>query len=344
MIEFVRPELILLVPFFIALTLISHYFAQKIKKSLEVFHYPPVKRLIKITTKKSVHRHSWRGISLALKITLIMFIALSLAGPTLLTVSEVSQIVDIPMVEEKDIVGGVLLVIDVSSSMGLEDVAPSRLEATRNLLIEFVENASEKVRFGVVAFDTEIKNSFPLTEDAERVVSILEELHPSEGLPCLEEVTDIGYGLQVALNLLTPYTSSNGTYVVILISDGFTNYGYPDPFFSVAMAIGLAVSENIPVYTLHIAKIRLDSNPELLEWISDETNGKFMDSTSIGELRNVFDILAKYHTPTNSWSATVKIESTIPIRTELGHIFMFGTAIAIVFLWIGNYKHYKTWF
>ncbi len=338
------PELILLVPFFIALTLMSHYFAQKIKRSLEVFHYPPVQRLIRMAARKGVRRHSWRGISLALKIALIMLIAFSLSGPALLTVSEVSQTVDIPMVEEKDIVGGILLAIDVSSSMGFEDVAPSRLEAARNLLIEFVENSSEKVRFGVVAFDAEIKNSLPLTENKENVVSVLEELRPSEGLPCLEEITDIGYGVQTATNLLTPYTSSNGTYALILVSDGFANYGYPDPFTSVAMAIEEAVNENVPIYTLHIARIGRESNPELLEWIANETNGRFMDSTSVEELRSVLDILAKYHTPTSAWNATVEIKTTIPRRTELGHILMFGAAIVVVFLWIGNYKHYKTWF
>ena len=344
MIEFVKPELILLVPFFIALTLMSHYFAQKIKRSLEVFHYPPVQRLIRMAARKGVRRHSWRGISLVLKIALIMLITFSLAGPALLTVGEVSQTVDIPMAEEKDIVGGILLAIDVSSSMGFPDVAPSRLEAARSLLIEFVENSSEKVRFGVVAFEAEIKNSLPLTENKENVVSVLEELRPSEGLPCLEEITDIGYGVQTAVSMLTPYTSSNGTNAVILISDGFANYGYPDPFTSVSMAIEEAVNENVPIYTLHIARIGRESNPELLEWITDETNGKFMDSTSIEELRSVLEILAKYHTPTSTWSATVEIKTTIPQRTEFGQTLMFGAAIVIILLWIGNYKHYKTWF
>ena len=338
MIEFAKPELILLVPFFIALTFMSHYFAQKIKRSLEVFHYPPVQRLLRIAARKGVRRHSWRGIGLVLKIALIMLITFSVAGPTLSTVGEVSRTVDVPMVEEEDVVGGIVLAVDVSPSMGFEDVSPSRFEVARNLLIEFVKNSSEKVRFGVIAFDAEVKNSLPLTDNKETVVSVLEELRVSEGLPCLEEVTDIGNAMQISLDLLAPNN------VIILISDGFTNYGYPDPFTSVALAVEKAVTQNVPIYTVHIARIELDSNPELLEWITDETNGKFMDSTSIEELRNVLDILAKYHTPTSAWSATVEIKTTIPQRTELGHILMFGAAIVILLLWVGNYKHYKTWF
>lgn len=344
MIEFAKLELVLLVPFFLALTLMSHYFAQKIKRSLEVFHYPPLQRLVRIAGRKGVRRHSWRGISLALKIALITLITFSLAGPTLLTVSEIGQTMDIPMVEDEDIVGGILLAVDVSSSMSFGDVAPSRLEAARNLLIEFVENSSEKVRFGVVAFDAEIKDSFPLTKDKESVVSVLEELRLSERVPCLEEVTDIGYGVQTAVSLVTPYTSANDTYAVVLVSDGFANYGYPDPFTSVSTAVEEAVNKSVPIYTLHIAGIAGESNPELLEWIADDTNGKFMDSRSVEELRTVLDILAKYHTPTSAWNATVEIKTTIPQRTELGHLLMFGAAIVIAFLWIGNYKHYKTWF
>jgi len=149
--------------------------------------------------------------------------------------------------------------------------------------------------------------------------------------------------VQTAVSLV-PSTSSNGTNAVILISDGFANYGYPDPFTSVSTAIEDAVNKDVPIYTLHIARIGQESNPELLEWIADETSGKFMDSTSIEQLRNVLDILAKYHTPTSAWSTTVEIKTTIPQRTELGHILMFGAATVIVLLWIGNYKHYKTWF
>jgi Mg-chelatase subunit ChlD len=344
MIEFSKPELILLLPFFIALTLMSHYFARKIKSSLEVFHYPPVRRLIRIVEKKGARRSSWRGISLVLKIGLIVLISISLAGPTYLGFTEVSKTTEISMVEEKDIVGGVLLVVDVSPSMGIVDVAPSRLNATRSLLVEYVANASDKVRFGVVAFEAVIKNSLSLTQNKTRVISLLESLHQVEALPCLEEFTDIGYGLRVSVNELSLFRPFNGTYVIVLVSDGFANYGYPDPFASVSDAIDDAVEANIPIYTVHVAKFGMDSNPELLKEIADKTNGKFMDATNIDELRSILDTLAKYHTPTNAWSTTVEISTTIPYRAELGHIPMFVAVIVILLLWAGNYKHYKTWF
>lgn len=322
----------------------SHYFAQKIKRSLEVFHYPPVQRLIRVAEKRRIRRGFWAGISLGLKISVVILLTFSLAGPSYLSAIEVSKTVEIPMVEEKDIVGRIILAIDVSPSMGFIDVSPSRLEAGKSQLIEFVRNSSEKVRFGIVAFDAEVKNSLSLTEDKEQVISALEELRPTEALPCLEEFTDIGYGLRTALNMLALETSANDTHAVILMSDGYANYGYPDPFSSISTAIEEALNKGVPVYTVHVARIGSASSTELLEWIAEDTHGRFMDSTSIEELQKVVDVLAKYYIPTKVWSTKVDIKTTIPQRMELAHILMYGVIIVILLLWIGNYKHYKTWF
>jgi Mg-chelatase subunit ChlD len=343
-IELAKPEWILVVPFFIGVTLMTHYFAHKIKKSLEVFHFPPVKRLIRISSRKSVQRHSWRGISLMLKITIILLVAFSLAGPTLLTISETSRMIQIPMVEEKDIVGGIVLVVDVSSSMGFTDVSPTRLDVAKQMLVEFVQNASDNVRFGVIAFDSKIRNSLPLMQDKERVIAVLNSLQPSEALPCLEELTDIGYGIQATVSLLAPYTATAGTYATILISDGYANYGYPDPLGSIDLAVAGAANKSIPIYTVHLARIGYSSNPELLQLIANETGGIPMSSTNSDELRNVLELLAKYHTPTREWSSQVEIKTTIPQRAELGHVLMLGAVAVILLLWVGNYKHYKTWF
>jgi len=341
MLEFSRPELVLLLPFFIALTLLSHYFAQKIKQSLEVFHYPPVHRLLKLIEKKGVRRSSWRGVSLALKILLMVLIAFSLADPIYLGFVDINKTAEISMVGEKDIVGGIVLAIDVSPSMGITDVKPTRLEAAKTILDEFIGNASDKVRFGVVAFEAEIKRSLALTQNKTRVISLLNELHQAEGSPCITEFTDIGFGLQTAVGLLSLLNSSNGTYVIVLLSDGYANYGAPD---SIDRAINTAIKEGVPVYTVHISKFSADSDPELLKDIAAGTNGKFMNATNTEELRNVLDMLAKYDAPTNVWSTSVEIKTTVPYRIEIGHMPLFGVAVVILILWVGNYKHYKTWF
>lgn len=273
-----------------------------------------------------------------------MLITFSLASPSLLTFSEKNQTMDVPMVKEEDLAGGIVLAIDVSASMGLRDVVPSRLETAKDVLVEFVQNSSEKVRFGVVAFDKEINSSLPLASDKENITSTINRLVASEAMPCLEEYTDIGYGLMTAVNLLTPYASSNKTYAIILASDGFANYGYPSPVESVLQAARKAKDIGVPVYTLHIARMGQDSNPRLMERVANETGGEFMESQSADALKDILDIVGKYYAPTHTWSEKVEIKVTIPSRMELGSILMLGAAAVVIGLWIGNYKHYKTSF
>jgi Ca-activated chloride channel family protein len=338
------PELILLLPFFVILTFMSHYFAQRIKNSLEVFHFPPVWRLLKITARKHVTKSSWRLIGLTLKLVIITLLALSLAQPTILTTSEISQLVEIPIVEEKDIVGGVLFAIDISPSMGAVDLKPSRLEAAKSLLAELMRNSSELVKFGFVTFDFYPRNVTLLTSDKESLVSLLNNIYASESLACLEENTDIGFGLQTAVDLLSPFTSHNSSCAIVLISDGFANFGYPDPFASVSIAADEAAGRNIEVYTIHTAKLGMNSNPELLELIASKTGGKSMEATSAAELEEVIDTLTKYYLPTNTRSSNIEVKTTIPERMELGYIPLLAATLVIILLWIGNYKHYKTSF
>jgi hypothetical protein len=228
--------------------------------------------------------------------------------------------------------------------MGIRDVSPSRLDASKNILVEFVQNSSEKVGFLVVSFESEIRNTFAVAGNKSEVVSAIENLVVSESLPCLEERTDIGYGLQTSIDLLAPSLSSNRTRAIILVSDGFANYGYPDPFESVFRATARAKNLGVPVYALHIGRLGQDSNDELMRQIADETNGKFMDSTSSEELRDVFSVIGKYYVPAHEWSSLVEIKTSIPVKTELRFLLMFVAAGFVLALWIGNYRHYKTSF
>lgn len=282
--------------------------------------------------------------SLAAKLVIIILITFSLAKPTLLNFNEISEKVEVPIVMEKDLEGQIVLVIDVSASMGIKDVLPMRLEAAKAMLLEFIHNASSKVRFGVVAFEYEIRTAVPVTENRSQVVSAIENLTQVEGLPCLEELTDIGYGLQTSVDLLTPYASSNRTSAIILVSDGFANYGYPDPFQSVFQATARAKSAGIPIYAVRIARLGQDTNDELMKAIAWETDAKFLDSMDATELGQVLDTIGKYYVPTHEWTSEVEMTTTVPVRSDLGVVLMFVASAFVLALWIGNYRHYKTSF
>jgi Mg-chelatase subunit ChlD len=344
LIELGSPELLLLAPLFITLTLIGHYFAHRIKRGLEVFHFPPIQRLSRIVVKKGLRRSRWRSISLALKLVIIILITFVLADPTLLTFGEVRETVEVPMAMEKDVAGQIILTIDVSASMGLGDVLPSRLGVAKRILTEFVQNASDSVRFGIVAFESQIVKALPPTKDKNLVVSTIQNLTYAEGLPCLEEYTDIGHGLQVSADILVPYASSNKSSAIILVSDGFANYGSPNPFGSVLIGAQRANDIGVSIHALHVGSLGQDSNDELMKEIANETNGKYMDSSSSDQLREVLSLLGKYYVPTHEWSSKVEITTTVPVRIELGFILMFVASAFLLALWVGNYGHYKTAF
>jgi Mg-chelatase subunit ChlD len=344
LIELGNPELLFLAPLLIALTLFGHHFALRIKRSIEVFHYPPVRRLARIVTRKGLRRSAWRGTSLGLKLTITILITFSLANPTVNTFSETTQTVEVPMVMEKDLAGQVVLAIDASASMGITDVSPSRLEATKGILLKFVQNASENVRFGVAAFDKEIRTASPLTADKARVEAAIGNLTVPEALPCLEEYTDIGYGLQTAIDLLMPYNPSNGTSAIILVSDGFANYGYPDPGTSVSEATARASSIEVPIFAVHLARLGQDSNDGLMKAVAADTKGKFLDSSNMDELGSMLDMIGKYYVPTHEWNSTVNIKTTLPVQISLGQVLMLVATAFVLALWAGNYKHYKTSF
>lgn len=344
LIELGSPELLLLLPLFITVTLFAHYFAQRIKSSLEVFHFPPLQRLSRIVAKKGLRRSKWRSFSLALKLVIIVLITFSLASPAVLTFSEITDKVEVPMVMEKDMSGQIVLAIDASASMGLKDIYPMRLEAAKEMLIEFVKNASADVRFGVVAFQDRVIKMVAITQDKDQVISAIRELTQAEGLPCLEEFTDIGDGLQASMDLLAPYASSNRSSAIVLVSDGYANYGYPSPLESVFAGVARANSTGVPIHALHMSKWGQDSNDELMKEIARQTRGKFLDSSSPQELRSVLDILGKYYVPTHEWSSEVEITTTIPSKIELGFILLYAASAFVIVLWIGNFRHYKTSF
>lgn len=300
--------------------------------------------MLKIAAGKGATKSSWRLIGLVLKLVIIILLTLSLAQPTILTTSETRQQVEIPIVEDRDIVGGLMFAIDISPSMGAEDLKPSRLEATKSLLVEIIRNSSEQVRFGFVTFDFYPRNVTLLTRDKTTLVSLMKDIHASESIACLEENTDIGFGLQTTVDLLSPFMSHNDSCAIVLISDGFANFGYPDPFSSVSIAADEAARRSIEVYTIHTAKLGMNSNPELLELVANKTGGKSMEASSAAELEDVLDTLTKYYLPTNTRSTDIEVTTTIPSRMELGYIPLLAATLVIILLWVGNYKHYKTAF
>lgn len=108
-----------------------------------------------------------------------------------------------------------VIVMDISRSMDVPDVPPSRLAAAKSAAIASLDRLAGD-RVGLVIFAGSARIRFPLTTDtaaASRVIAGLES-----GVVLVEGGTDVARGLELALELLADDTAAGR--LVLLLSDG----------------------------------------------------------------------------------------------------------------------------
>jgi Ca-activated chloride channel family protein len=138
----------------------------------------------------------------------------------------------------------IVLTIDISESMLIEDFKPNRLEAAKEIATNFIKGRFQD-RIGIVVFSGDAYSLAPLTSDYEllhrHIKDISHRLIQKGG-------TAIGNALGVAINRLRE--SKTKSKVIILLSDGSNNAGSLDPI----TAAKLARAFNCKVYTIAIGK------------------------------------------------------------------------------------------
>ncbi|HHL51961.1 MAG TPA: VWA domain-containing protein [Flammeovirgaceae bacterium] len=138
----------------------------------------------------------------------------------------------------------IMLVIDISESMQIEDFKPNRLEAAKKTAIEFI-NGRFQDRIGIVIFSGDAYSLAPLTTDYDLLKAYLKDLDfnmiESRG-------TAIGSALAVATNRMRE--SKAKSKVLILLSDGDNTAGNIDPI----TAARLASAYNIKIYSIAVGR------------------------------------------------------------------------------------------
>jgi Ca-activated chloride channel family protein len=189
----------------------------------------------------------------------------------------------------------VLLVIDVSRSMGATDVKPTRLRAAQTAAHEFVKKMPSKFRVGVVSFATLAQIAVPPTQDRPLVDRAIDYLHTGEG-------TAIGDAVKMAATLGTrqradgvvPPTS------ILLISDGARDGGRTPPKVAAEKARAL----HVPVYTIllgtpagvvthklpggYTETIRVPPSATTLQLIARTSGGDFFTASNDKRLNEVY--------------------------------------------------------
>ncbi len=195
----------------------------------------------------------------------------------------------------------IMLVLDISRSMEIQDFKPDRLEAAKSVAKEFIAGRFRD-RIGVVIFAGEAYSLSPLTTDYKLLDSFIDGINFDK---IEKDGTAIGSALGVAINRMRE--SNSKSKVIILLSDGDNNAGNIDP----NTAARLAQAYNIKIYTIGIGKEgtvpsgqkNLFGQPIYVQNTMDEStlrevarigDGKFFRASDNKALENVFSTIDTY--------------------------------------------------
>jgi Ca-activated chloride channel family protein len=190
----------------------------------------------------------------------------------------------------------IMIASDISGSMLAEDFKPNRMEAGKQIAIDFIK-ARPDDRIGLVIFSGESFTQCPLTIDHDVLINLYQEIH--NGM--IQDGTAIGMGLATAVNRLKD--SHVKSKVIILLTDGSNNTGSIPPL----TAAEIAKQFNIRVYTVGIGKngyalypvqtpmgvqyqkLKADIDEVTLKKIADITGGKYFRATDNDALKQIYD-------------------------------------------------------
>ncbi len=194
----------------------------------------------------------------------------------------------------------IVLTLDISGSMLARDFRPDRLEASKNVAIEFISGRPYD-RMGLVVFSGESFTQCPLTTDHAVLINLLREI--KSGM--IEDGTAIGMGLATAVNRIKD--SQAKSKVIILLTDGVNNRGEIAP----ATAAGIAKTFGIRVYTIGVGTqgmapypvntpfgvqfqdMPVEIDEAILKEISETTGGKYFRATDNNKLVQVYNEIDK---------------------------------------------------
>jgi Ca-activated chloride channel family protein len=270
---------IALVPlFFILRWVLRHYFSQKLPVAVSP-------RDLKSSPANLVR---YVPELLLMIVGALLFIALARPQKTNEKVEQFTEGIDI------------MIALDISQSMQIEDFQPNRLEAAKQVALDFIAGRVQD-RIGLVVFSGDAFSLAPLTTDYDLLRSYIREIN-------FEMIENRGTAIGSALGVVTNRMRESETVskVCILLSDGDNTAGNIDP----VTAAELAASFGIKIYTIVVGKEGLVpygkdffGRPNMIENTVDETTmrriasiggGQFFRATDNRALASVFETIDQF--------------------------------------------------
>ena len=224
----------------------------------------------------------------------------------------------------------IILAMDVSTSMLARDLTPDRINASKDIAIEFIAQRPTD-RMGIVVFAGESFTQCPLTTDRATLINLMKEVQTD----IIEDGTAIGNGLATAVARMKD--SDAKSRVVILLTDGVNNRGEISP----QMAAEIAKTYGIRVYTIGVGKegmapypvmtpwgvevqnVKVEIDEALLSEIAESTGGRYFratDNTKLAEIYSEINKMEKARTTVDSF----------PIYKELFGVYALAALLALM--------------
>ncbi len=194
----------------------------------------------------------------------------------------------------------IILAVDISGSMLSEDFKPNRLEAAKDVAVEFIDGRPND-RIGLVVFSGEAFTQCPLTADH----GVLKNLFKDVKMGMIEDGTAIGDGIATAVNHLR--NSQAISKVIILLTDGNSNMGSVDPLTAAELAklygiriytvgVGTNGMAPYPVQTpfgIQYQSIPVVIDEKLLSQVAQLTDGQYFRAVNNSALHEIYKKIDK---------------------------------------------------
>jgi len=187
----------------------------------------------------------------------------------------------------------IILVMDVSGSM-----AGDKINKAEEAAITFVGQLNmTRDKVGLVSFSDEATLDCPLTNNATKIKSIINNLETGGA-------TNMGGGISIANEEFVTSGRSNATWIMILLSDGKANRPcphYPQHFDSCPYAQEYAINQSecskvlddkgVRIYTIGLGS-SADLDEDLLKQIAFDES-KYFNAPTAAELSEIYELISK---------------------------------------------------
>lgn len=225
-------------------------------------------------------RAGWRRVATTL---------VALLGITALAAAFARPVVAVAVPREQ---ASLMLAVDVSLSMGADDVAPTRIAAAQDAAKRFLQIAPEGLNIGLVAFAGTALPVLPPEADRALVDVAIDRLGLGQG-------TAVGEAIFSSLDQLAVAAAQNDAgdapQAIVVLSDGETTVGRSETEAAVA-----AADAGVPVYTIVFGTdagfitfqgdtVPVPAAEGKLQEVADRTGGEFFATASEAELSQILE-------------------------------------------------------